>query len=175
MAKDILYLKNCITATVEGILICYLDVMTEISSPSFVSISKASLCFVKKLMYENVKVSDMVQYYNLSFTVLATWLTLGQIERMHFVIQTNVFYLTVADLEQTTVIVDQSFPTLHVSSGDSVLLECPTAGEGKPNVTWTKYGGDLPSKRTEVEFGAFTFLAYLFFVIRSFMPGIICY
>lgn len=57
-------------------------------------------------------------------------------------------------------IVDQSFPTLHVSSGDSVLLECPTAGEGKPNVTWTKYGGDLPSKRTEVEFGAFTFLAY---------------
>lgn len=117
----------------------------------------------------------MVQYYNCSFTILAAWLTLWQIKRMHFIIQTNVFSLSVADLEQTTVIVDQSFPTLHVSSGDSVLLECPTAGEGKPNVTWTKYGGDLPSKRTEVEFGTFTFLAYLFFLIRSFMPGIICY
>lgn len=35
MAKDMVYLKkvNCITATVEGIVICYLDVMTSIFKP----------------------------------------------------------------------------------------------------------------------------------------------
>ena len=43
---------------------------------------------------------------------------------------------------------------LRQMTGDDVTLECPTAGLGVADVTWNKYGGQLPVDRLEqTEFG----------------------
>lgn len=57
------------------------------------------------------------------------------------------------DNQRQAVIVDQSSPSLQVTSNQDIILECPSSGFNEPNITWTKYGGDLPDGRSHTEFG----------------------
>ena len=65
-----------------------------------------------------------------------------------------------------TTIVDRSMSQVKSKVGDSVLLECPIAGLGRPKVTWSRAMG-LEQTHHTVKFGMLHCLSVCLFVCFS--------